>query len=300
MLDWIPNINVPSQLEPYLESQYLIGALAICLIFVFYNLFKLIYPKFDPNLAEIKDGLSRPPIIRFKKLKELSKKTDEKFTKYKYMFIQAGDPGLLKRIGMTGENFQKYRLIVSVVILLLYIGNPREGVLYVAGWYGILTYFLKGKKRKRHNEIKLHLSKMIDLTIDYLKSGLSIDELIKALSIELPSGTLKEEIIILNLSIQSNVTSLNNAIGEFKLRIDMEEIDNFANALLTYESTGKAIALLKRQHKMSKIVKANATARQTKGKGKYMNLATVMMIVGIIVVALSPFAVSIMNNPIFR
>ena len=124
MLDFISNLAISSQLDQYLTQRNLLIALSFVLIIVFYNLFKLIYSKFDPALAEIKDGYTRPQIIRFKKLKDLSQKTDDQFTKYKYMFIQAGDPTLLKRIGMTGQNFQKYRLIVSIVIFLLYIGNP--------------------------------------------------------------------------------------------------------------------------------------------------------------------------------
>jgi tight adherence protein C len=211
--------------------------------------------------------------------------------------MRAGSPMTLNAYVMfwiISVSFMSGLVLFSVVVVWGTIGPPQAvaALLFGAiGWQVPVTW-LKGRVRRRQNQVQKALPDALDLVTTCVEAGLGLDAALARVA-QKSSGPLSEEISS-TLRDVSMGKLRRDALADMADRLDVDELTTFVNAVVQAEQLGVGIS------QVLKVQSEQMRMRRRQRAEKTAHEAPIKMIFPLVLFIFPAFMLVILGPAIIR
>ena len=230
---------------------------------------------------------------------------EEKRTRLQTQLVQAGLYGRQAMLAFLGV---KMLLIVSPALLGVAAGVLGLLPIQTGGLYGTLLsvvgivgpgFWLSRRRTKRQRSFRRALPDALDVLVICLEGGLSLPAAVRRMASELRTAhpLLAFELNIVQREVQMG-RSTGEALRQFGVRVDLEEIRSLAAVIIQAERFGASLVKALRVHAETLRLKRMQYAEEMAQKAATKILFPTLLCIfpGVFIVVLTPAVIQIMET----
>jgi tight adherence protein C len=211
--------------------------------------------------------------------------------------MRAGSPMTLNAYVMfwiVSVSFMSGLVLFSVVVVWGTIGPPQAAAALLFGAIGwqVPVTWLKGRVRRRQNQVQKALPDALDLVTTCVEAGLGLDAALARVA-QKSSGPLSEEISRTLRDVAMGKLR-RDALSEMADRLDVDELTSFVNAVIQAEQLGVGIS------QVLKVQSEQMRMRRRQRAEKTAHEAPIKMIFPLVLFIFPAFMLVILGPAIIR